>query len=113
MIRPGRHDITIPQRATFRERLRLKADGAPLDLTGYQAVAQVWDRKRTAKLADLTIDWIDRDAGELDLVLAHTATAAITKDGQWDLLLIQPNGERYYWLEGTAFVDPGYSAPAP
>ena len=111
MIRPGRHDITIPQRATFREQLLLKADGAPLNLTGYDAVAQAWDRRRITKLAELTIVWVDRPAGRLDLVLSHTATATFTKDGQWDLLLIQPNGDRFYWLEGTAFVDPGYSAP--
>jgi hypothetical protein len=113
VIRPGRHDITIPQRATFREPLRLKANGAPLNLAGYDAVAQVWDRRRTTKQAELAIDWVDRTAGRIDLVLAHTLTATIVKDGQWDLLLIQPNGERYYWLEGTAYIDLGYSAPAP
>jgi hypothetical protein len=112
VIRPGRHDITIPQRATFREQLQLKADGAPLNLTGYDAVAQAWDRRRTVKLADFTIEWVNRPAGRLDLVLSHTATATFNKDGQWDLLLIQPNGDRFYWLEGSAFVDPGYSAPS-
>lgn len=112
MIRPGRHDITIPQRATFREPLRLKADGAPLDLTGYEAVAQVWDRKRTTKLAELSIEWVDRSDGRLDLVLGHQLTRTFDKDGEWDLLLIQPNGDRFYWLEGKAYRDPGYSEQA-
>jgi hypothetical protein len=117
MIRPGRHDITIPQRATFREQLRLKADGAPLNLTGYDAVAQAWDRRRTTKLAEFTIDWIDREDGRLDLVLSHELTRLYAKDGEWDLLLIEPGGDRHYWLEGKAYRDPGYSemvaAPAP
>lgn len=113
MIRPGRHDITIPQRATFRERLRLKADGQPLNATGYQLVAQVWDRRRTTKYADLAIEWIDRSTGLFELVLQYPATTAVVKDGVWDLLVIQPNGDRYYWLEGVAWLDVGHSAPPP
>ncbi len=107
MIRPGRHDITIPQRATFREPLRLKANGAPLNLTGYEARAQVWDRRRTVQYAELQIDWIDRAQGRFDLVLNPPATTAVIKDAYWDLLLTQPDGERYYWLEGRAYVDAG------
>lgn len=111
MIRPGRRDITIPQRATFRERMRLKADGAPLNATGYQLVAQVWDRRRTTKYADMTVVWIDQVTGLFELVLQYPATTAVVKDGVWDLLVIEPGGDRYYWLEGNAFLDQGLSAP--
>ena len=38
MIKPARYDITIPQRATFRQPLRLKAAGVPLNATGYELV---------------------------------------------------------------------------
>jgi hypothetical protein len=113
MIRPGRRDITIPQRGTFRERMRLRADGEPLDCTGYQLVAQVWDRRRIQLLADGQIEWVDREHGLFDLVIQWQATTAITNDGQWDLLVIEPGGDRYFWLEGTAFLDRNFSSPPP
>lgn len=111
MILPARRDITIPQRATFRQRMRLKAAGQPLNATGYQLVAQVWDRWRTTKYADLTVVWIDQAVGLFELVLQFPATTAVVQDGVWDLLVIEPGGDRYYWLEGNAFLDLGHSAP--
>ena len=111
MIRPARRDITIPQRATFRDRMRLKADGQPLNATGYQLVAQVWDRRRLTKYADLTVVWIDQATGLFELVLQYPGTTAVVKDGMWDLLVIEPGGDRYFWLEGNAYLDQGLSAP--
>lgn len=107
MIRPARRDITINQRATFRRRMRLKG----INATGYQLVAQVWDRRRLMKYADLTVVWIDQATGLFELVLQYPGTTAVTKDGVWDLLVIEPSGDRYYWLEGAAYLDPGHSAP--
>lgn len=111
MIRPARRDITIPQRATFRDRMRLKAGGQPLNATGYQLVAQVWDRRRLTKYADLTVVWIDQATGLFELVLQYPGTTAVVKDGCWDLLVIEPGGDRYFWLEGNAYLDQGLSAP--
>lgn len=111
MTSPARYDIKIPQRATFRRRLRLKADGQPLNATGYELVAQVWDRRRTTKYADLQVQWIDRPQGLFELVLQYPATTAVVKDGYWDLLVIEPGGDRRYWLEGFAYLDVGHSAP--
>lgn len=111
MIRPARRDITIPQRATFRDRMRLKAGGQPLNATGYQLVAQVWDRRRLTKYADLTVVWIDQATGLFELVLQYPGTTAVVKDGCWDLLVIEPSGDRYFWLEGNAYLDQGLSAP--
>jgi hypothetical protein len=108
MIRPARLDITIPQRATFRKRMRLKGVNA----TGYQLVAQVWDGpRRLTKYADLAVVWIDQATGLFELVLQYQGTTPIPKDGEWDLLVIEPGGDRYYWLEGRAYRDPGLSAP--
>jgi hypothetical protein len=113
MKTPARYDITIPQRGTFRKRMRLKAGGVPLIATGYELVAQVWDRRRTTKLADGVIEWIDQSTGLFELVIQWPATTAITQDGQWDLLVIEPSGDRYFWLEGTAYLDRNFSAPPP
>lgn len=111
MIRPARRDITIPQRSTYRQRMQLKADGVALNATGYQLVAQVWDRRRLTKYADLTVQWVDQATGLFELVLQYPGTTAVVKDGVWDLLVIQPDGDRYFWLEGNAYLDLGYSAP--
>lgn len=111
MIRPARYDITIPQRATYRERMRLKADGVPLNAAGYQLVAQVWDRGRSTKYADLAAVWIDQATGLFELVLQYPATTAVAQDGIWDLMVIEPGGDRYYWLEGIAFLNRGASSP--
>lgn len=113
MIWPGRYDITIPQRGTFRKRMRLKAGGLPLDATGYELVAQVWDRRRTTKLAECVTNWLDRETGLFELVIQYPVTRVITQDGQWDLMVIEPGGDRYYWLEGTAYLDRNYSEPVP
>ena len=111
MIKAARHDITIPQRGTFRQRMRLKAGGVAVNATGYQLVAQVWNRQRTTKLADGVITWIDQSNGLFELVIQYPVTRLITQDGQWDLMVIEPSGDRYYWLEGTAFLDRNYSEP--
>jgi hypothetical protein len=111
MITPARYDITIPQRGTFRQRMRLKTEGVPLIAIGYQLVAQVWDRQRTTKFADGVINWIDQATGLFELVIQYQVTRLITEDGRWDLMVIEPGGDRYYWLEGTAFLDPNYSEP--
>lgn len=113
MTTAARYDITIPQRGTYRKKMRLKAGGLPLNGTGYQLVAQVWNRQRTEKLAEGVINWIDQAAGLFELVIQYPVTRLITKDGQWDLLVIQPDGDRYYWLQGTAFLDRNYSEPPP
>jgi hypothetical protein len=113
MAKPARYDITIPQRGTFRRLMRLKAGGQPLNATGYELVAQVWDRRRTTKLADGVIEWIDRATGLFELVIPWQVTRLIGQDGQWDLLVIEPGGDRHYWLEGTAYLDKNYSEPPP
>jgi hypothetical protein len=73
----------------------------------------VWDRRRTTKYADLVVEWVDQGTGLFELVLQYPATTAVVQDGVWDLLVIQPNGDRFYWLEGAAWLDVGHSAPLP
>ena len=88
-----------------------KESRQPLNATGYQLVAQVWDRRRTQKLAEFTPTWITQASGLFELLMQWPATTPVVKDGEWDLLVIEPSGDRYFWLEGRAIVDPGYSAP--
>lgn len=122
---PLRYDITIPQRATFRERIQL-----PIDCTDREVAAQVWEVRngqRVAKILDFAVDWISRSTpvtvtvdgeevevvyGDFYLVGAWQQTSTVLRQGVWDLLVVdgashaQP-GERTYWLEGTASLNPG------
>lgn len=109
-IRPANYTLVIPQRATFEEDITLKADGLPLNLTGYTVVAQIWkDEKRRHLIVDLVVTYVDRVAGKILLSLPRSVTRTINKSGFWDLLVIEPGGAADYWLEGTATVDIGLS----
>lgn len=103
-MKPARYDITIHQRATFRERFKL-----PFDATGYTIVAQVWSKRREELLLNFTVQWVNQALGEFDLYASRVSTRLVTKSGDWDMLVIQPNGDGFYWLEGTATLDPGQS----
>jgi hypothetical protein len=103
-MKPARYDITIHQRATFRERFKL-----PINATGYSIVAQVWSKRREELLLSFSVQWVNQAQGEFDLYASRTATRGVTKSGEWDLLVIEPGGDGFYWLEGTATLDPGQS----
>lgn len=105
MVTPGTWNITIPQRATFRQRFQL-----PFDCTDHELHAQVWrTARRTQKLMDFSIDWIDLASGEFDLVGDSRDTEAVRRNGYWDLLVVYPDKESDYWIRGTATVATGYT----
>ena len=106
VVVPARHDITIYQRATFKRRITL-----PLDLTGHQVFAQIWDAKRRNKIADLEIDIIDEEGGEFDIILDWEKTTLLKKAASWDLMVVYADQTRDYWIEGLVTVDPGLTAP--
>ena len=97
---PLRLDITILQRATFRERLQL-----PLDCTDREVEAQVWRvrngrRYEATPAMTFTVDWIDRAAaitvegetvtyGDFYLVGDWQDTTELDGVCQWDLLVIE------------------------
>lgn len=120
MRKPGRYDITIPQRADVRLRLRLTtipdggevADRVPIDATGYELTAQCWHWDRSVMYGVFTVEWIDQSEGLFDLVMSAAQTMAV-QDCHWDLLVSVPGGEQEYWLEGRVTVDRGLSAPLP
>ena len=47
-----------------------------------------------------------------ELVADFSQTKTTIKNGKWDLMVISPNGDRNYWVEGDVVVDPGYTEPA-
>lgn len=112
-ISPATYALRIPQRATLEEPLVLKAAGQPLNLTGYTVLASIWrDERRNEKLADLTVVYVDRAQGSIKLRLERSVTRAITSNGFWDMLVIEPGGDADYWLEGPATLDVGLTDDA-
>lgn len=104
---PGTLNLTIHQRATFRQSFDFG-----IDLNGYSVYAQIWDKARRTKYADFTVEFTDQAAGQFDLVLPYTTTTSLTKNAFWDILLEEPSGERSYWLEGEVVIDEGYTEPS-
>lgn len=103
---PGRYDITIYQRATFQREITL-----PIDLTGHEVFAQIWDPKRRNKVLDFEIEMIDAAEGNFRLVIDWENTTNLKKAASWDLMVVYDNGVREYWLEGLVTIDPGLTAP--
>lgn len=105
MVTPGTWNITIPRRATFRQRFQL-----PFNCTGHSLYAQMWTTvRRTRKLMDFSVEWIDQVNGDFELVADSIDTQNVSRNGYWDLLVVAPSGESDYWIRGTATVDQGYT----
>lgn len=108
MIEPGTYDITIHQGATFSLEVQYKdSDDNGVDMAGYTVEAKLANRLDTSDLATFTPSWVDQSAGKFKIKLSSTQTAAITTDGQYDILVTEPGGDKYYLLQGRALLDRG------
>ena len=76
-------------------------------MSGYTLEAELWNRTGTAKLADFDIPWTVQSSGMFKMRLASTVTSGITEQGQYDLIATEPSGDKYYLLQGTAYIDLG------
>ena len=107
-MEPAHYDITIHQGATFELPLQYKdSAGTPVNMSGYTVDAQLWNRLGTSKISNFAFSWTVQASGAFKLRLANTVTSGITEQGQYDVLITEPSGDKYYLLQGTAFVDLG------
>lgn len=107
---PATYNINIPQNASFSMTFQFKgSDGVPLDLTDYTISADIWTANKRQKLADFTTEWIDRTLGKFSINLTAEQTALVSMVGYWDLLVINPAGEKDYWLRGKTALAVGYT----
>lgn len=105
---PARYDITIHQGATYQIALQYKdSAGTPVNMSGYTLEAELWNRTGTAKLANFDTPWTAQASGMFKLKLTSTVTSGITEQGQYDLMITEPGGDKYYLLQGTAYIDLG------
>ena len=113
-ITPASYNIRPQRRADHVMALTLKdSSGSAINLTGWQVVAQVWDKARTVKAGDFTVTVTSAVNGQVELKLPYTVTAVMSAaEYYYDVMLINPSGLREYYLEGIARPSEGYSAPA-
>ena len=111
-IIPGKKNFTVDRRADFPIKLTFKdSTGSAINLTGYTVAAQVYDESRTTKYADWTVAYTDRTNGIIDISLTDTQTATFTLSILfYDVLLTEPSGDKFYYLEGKLFISEGYTA---
>jgi len=111
-VQPGTYNITLQRRADYSVLLQFKdSTGTVINLTGYTAYAQAWDKARSTKYADFGIAYTDRANGQITISLTDTQTATFIDELYYDVLLENGSGSREYYLEGVIFVSQGYTAP--
>ena len=111
-VQPGTYSFTIQRRADYSLLLQFKdSSDAVIDLTGYTAYAQAWNKGRTRKYADFAVAYTDRSDGKITISLTDTQTATFPDSLQYDVLLEDGSGKREYYLQGTITVSQGYTAP--
>jgi len=111
-VQPGQHNITLQRRADYELALQFKDSASVgINLTGWTAYAQVWNRERTTKYADFTVVYVDRLTGQIKISLTDTQTTTFPNEAYYDVLLENAIGIREYYLEGVVFVSEGYTQP--
>ena len=111
MITPGVYNIKVQRRSDWSALLEFQEpDETAINLTGYTVTAQAWDSTRCDKYADFTTEYVDRPNGIVRLKLSYQQTTTLPNECEYDVLVIQPNGARHYWIEGKILADPGYTA---
>jgi len=110
-VQPGTYNITLQRRADYSVLLQFKdSDDAAIDLTGWTAEAQAWNKKRTTKYADFAVAYTDRSAGKITISLTDTQTADFPNEAYYDVLLTDQSDIKEYYLEGVIYVSEGYTA---
>lgn len=110
-VQPGTYNISLQRRADYYVTLQFKdATATAIDLTGWVAEAQAWDRTRTTKYADFAVEYTDRVNGTIKISLTDVQTTLFPDEVYYDVLLTDTAGLKEYYLEGTMFVSEGYTA---
>lgn len=104
--------MLVQRRADDRTRVEFfDPNDDPLDLTDWAVYAQIWDKKRTEKYADFTVDYVDRANGVVELLLYAIDTEDLPCECFYDVMLEDPSNFKEYYLEGAIYVSEGYSEP--
>lgn len=113
---PATLNIRPQRRADYVLRLVLKdGDGVALNLAGYSIYASVWNKDRDTKYGDFVSTIISTATGTVELKMGYavTATLPLSTSGHayYDVMLVDPSGNRTYVLEGLVRASEGYTTP--
>ena len=110
-VQPGTYNITLQRRADYSVLLQFKdSNDAAIDLTGWTAAAQAWNKDRTTKHADFAVAYTDRLTGQITISLTGAQTEVFPNEAYYDVLLTDTAGSKEYYLEGIIYVSEGYTA---
>lgn len=108
---PGTYNISLQRRADYSVTLQFKdSTNAAINLTGWTATAQAWDKNRSTKYADFTITYTNRSTGTIAIALTAVQTASFPDELYYDVLLTNPSNLKEYYLQGIIYVSEGYTA---
>ena len=112
MSSPGTYNLTLQRRADHSFDVNLKdSNNANENLTGKTILSQIWNENRTSKLADATITVTSASAGNFTWKVTDTQTTSMTDNiYKYDILKIEANGDREYFIKGTIYMKEGYTA---
>ena len=111
-VQPGTYNFTLQRAADYSVLLQFKdSDDAAIDLTGFTAYAQAWNKSRTKKSADFAVAYTDRNNGQITISLTDAQTALFPDELYYDVLLEDGSENREYYLEGVISVSQGYTRP--
>lgn len=110
-ISPGKYNTELQRRADFALPVQFKnGASSPISLVGWTAIAQAWNEDRTVKYADFAVSYTNRATGSIVISLTSNQTSAFPDEVFYDVMLVNPNGLKEYYLEGIIFVSQGYTA---
>ncbi len=110
-IAPGTYDFTMQRASDHKFNVVFKdSGGSAVNLTDWTVEAQIWDLGRTSKAANFNVAYTNRSLGSIDLSITDTVSTTFTADEyEYDVLLIDAAGLREYYLQGTIYMDQGYT----
>jgi hypothetical protein len=102
----GDWDLEIEQGATFAQSFDCTVDDPAFTWAGFTARAQI--RSEASATGDLLLDLTDYlsiEGGTIHLDIPASVTATLTRNGRWDLELVQGIGV-VRLLQGKAIISP-------
>jgi len=111
-ISPARYDLVVQRRADYEFEADFEdPSGNPINLTGWQIIAQVWNPNRTQKIGDFVVTVVSAALGKTKLRIPYAVTTMLPFESRYDVMLINPSLLREYYLEGVIQASEGYTAP--
>ncbi|WP_460801497.1 hypothetical protein [Microbacterium sp. GXF6406] len=110
MSTPGYCDLHIYRGDDFRAEFHFAGprpnawtDGAPINLTGWSFAAQWRSAPDSEESVDFSIDASFAASGEVAISLSESQTAALDRDGWFDLQAVK-SGETRTWVHGRCLL---------